>query len=145
MHMTRWNPAQPTLRLWRLRIVTIEFGCSFLLGGAAVFSARTAICLGVILAGLFLFLMLYWIPNRLRNARVIAGREAFRIQRGIWIRKRIFLPRRRILGFRLHQTPLERALGVWSVRLLTAGSTVRLFPLDSVQLSTLEQILSNAQ
>lgn len=117
--------------------------CSFLLFpvGMACLVAVRKLEIGV-LAGLALFLLGaiialgfgWWYGGaRWRHAGVALDERGIAIRRGVWLRSETFVPRSRVQHTDINRGPIERFLGLATLKLYTAGTR-----LASVQVEGLE-------
>ncbi|MDQ8186680.1 PH domain-containing protein [Pelagicoccus sp. SDUM812002] len=80
--------------------------------------------LGILLLGLVLFLLLQWYNFTEHKRRGVALREEDIVfKRGLFWHQHTLLPLNRIQHIEIHRGPIERKLGLSSLRLYTAGGS----------------------
>jgi hypothetical protein len=95
------------------------------LGGEIALRTRIDLPWGVILAPallLLIYLSLWAPPRRYRAWGYGMDSEELRVARGVWIRVHTVVPLDRVQHIDISQGPLERALGICSLVLHTAGT-----------------------
>ena len=112
------------LAVLQLRMAAALAATAFLLGAAAVFAPAAAGVLMIFLAAAYPFAAAFWLPAWCRAARFQASAEAIRVERGILWYSAAFLSRHKIRYAALFSTPLQRAFGVVSLRLMTSGGKI---------------------
>jgi membrane protein YdbS with pleckstrin-like domain len=90
---------------WLHRLVALPWG--LLLGGASLF---------------FLYLVLWMPPRRFRAWGYGMDGEELQVRRGVWTRVHTMVPLDHVQHIDLSQGPLERAFGICSLVLHTAGT-----------------------
>lgn len=131
-------------------------GCSFLLipVGIACLVAVDELGIGR-LAGLALFLLGaivalgfgWWFGGeRWRHAGVALDERGIAIRRGVWFRSETFVPRSRVQHTDINRGPIERLLGLATLKLYTAGTrlaSVQVEGLNEARATTLRDALVN--
>lgn len=131
-------------------------GCSFLLipVGMACIVAVRKLEIGL-LAGLALFLLGaiiawgfgWWFGGaRWRHAGVALDERGIAIRRGVWFRSETFVPRSRVQHTDINRGPIERVLGLATLKLYTAGTrlaSVQVEGLNDARATALRDALVN--
>lgn len=134
--MRHFRPGSHALLVLRLRCAILAVPAAFLCGAAAAFSVAVCIAASVILALLFVFAVLFYLPRLVRSCQITQAQE-ITISYGVFFTKTNIVPRNRILWMECAQTPLTKWFGLCSLHLYAARSSVKLWLLaqeDSEQL-----------
>jgi membrane protein YdbS with pleckstrin-like domain len=113
------------LSVWRLRLVvsvatlTLAGLVWWLLSGWKWWIVPVAIIAAVVLWAIWCW---WWLGRRYRSLRFGIDEAGIRIERGVWWRSIVALPRARIQHSDVIQGPLQRRYGVATLTFFTAGS-----------------------
>ncbi|GAA5110193.1 hypothetical protein GCM10023339_10820 [Alloalcanivorax gelatiniphagus] len=131
-----------TVAVWRVQslvgvaVVSLGLGAVFapLLAGGPL--ARPALLAGVV-ALLVLAALGWWLPAVwYRRLRYCLDERGLSVERGLLWRHRITVPRVRVQHSDVSQGPLQRAFGVATLRLYTAGSRFTVTTLPGLEHDT---------
>lgn len=104
----------------------IPFGMLFIVATVLVTTSPLPFLayLGILLLGLVLFLLLQWYNFTEHKRRGVALREKdIAFKRGLFWHQQTLLPFNRVQHIEIHRGPIERKLGLSSLRLYTAGGS----------------------
>ena len=112
-----------TLLLWQIR-VTVSF---VLLGAVCLYFCsvyKWFWVLVTVITAVFLFVILWYLPRFIRNYRIKLIGEAVIIENGVFIRTTHIMPYSRMIYTKSFTTPLAKAMGLTSISLKAARSSI---------------------
>lgn len=112
-----------TLLLWQIR-VTVLF---VLLGAVCLyfcFVYKWFWVLVTVITAVFLFVILWYLPRFIRNYRIKLIGEAVIIENGVFIKTTHIMPYSRMIYTKSFTTPLAKAIGLTSISLKAARSSI---------------------
>ena len=112
-----------TLLLWQIR-VTVLF---VLLGAVCLYFCSVYIWFWVlvrVITAVFLFVILWYLPRFIRNYRIKLIGEAVIIENGVFIKTTHIMPYSRMIYTKSFTTPLAKAIGLTSISLKAARSSI---------------------
>ena len=112
-----------TLLLWQIR-VTVLF---VLLGAVCLYFCsvyKWFWVLVTVITAVFLFVILWYLPRFIRNYRIKLIGEAVIIENGVFIRTTHIMPYSRMIYTKSFTTPLAKAIGLTSISLKAARSSI---------------------
>ena len=107
-----------------LLIVTVSGGMlAFTLRGGYVVYVDAWVVAVVLLLPLFLVACFvgYWIPKYYESISYLFTKDEIIVERGVWWRKKGFVPYNRITNININQGPISRQFGLGTLRIQTAG------------------------
>lgn len=111
------------ISVWRIRHLILGLLAMLPLLVAAISNGRfVAASVIVILAGLSAWWSRWWSMRRFQRLRFGIDETGIRIEKGVWWRSIIALPRARIQHSDVSQGPLQRRHGIATLTFFTAGS-----------------------
>lgn len=128
---TVYAPPARALRLLRRGVTAALFPAGFLGGALLAFSAAAAAVYGIVTSGIYLFLMISYLPDALRYRRVIVCPKALILCYGVYFRSRVLASPRMVISTERLQNLWERRYQLCTLRLRAAGHTFSVGPLDS--------------
>ncbi|MEE1054631.1 MAG: hypothetical protein U0L36_02185 [Acutalibacteraceae bacterium] len=112
-----------TLLLWQIR-VTVLF---VLLGAVCLYFCsvyKWFWVLVTVITAVFLFVILWYLPRFIRNYRIKLIGEAVIIENGVFIKTTHIMPYSRMIYTKSFTTPLAKAIGLTSISLKAARSSI---------------------
>ena len=112
-----------TLPLWQIR-VTVLF---VLLGAVCLYFCsvyKWFWVLVTVITAVFLFVILWYLPRFIRNYRIKLIGEAVIIENGVFIKTTHIMPYSRMIYTKSFTTPLAKAIGLTSISLKAARSSI---------------------
>lgn len=112
-----------TLLLWQIR-VTVLF---VLLGAVCLYFCsvyKWFWVLVTVITAVFLFVILWYLPRFIRNYRIKLIGEAVIIENGVFIKTTHIMPYSRMIYTKSFTTPLAKAMGLTSISLKAARSSI---------------------
>lgn len=112
-----------TLILWQIR-VTVLF---VLLGAVCLYFCsvyKWFWILVTVITAVFLFVILWYLPRFIRNYRIKLIGEAVIIENGVFIKTTHIMPYSRMIYTKSFTTPLAKAIGLTSISLKAARSSI---------------------
>ena len=112
-----------TLLLWQIR-VTVLF---VLLGAVCLYFCsvyKWFWVLVTVITAVFLFVILWYLPRFIRNYRIKLIGEAVIIENGVFIKTTHIMPYSRMIYTESFTTPLAKAMGLTSISLKAARSSI---------------------
>ena len=112
-----------TLPLWQIR-VTVLF---VLLGAVCLYFCsvyKWFWVLVTVITAVFLFVILWYLPRFIRNYRIKLIGEAVIIENGVFIKTTHIMPYSRMIYTKFFTTPIAKAMGLTSISLKAARSSI---------------------
>ena len=121
--MTTQHVDSNTVAVWRWQAALFALLLALPLVVVAMNKSTYAAMLGLLAYGVLAACCCWWLPAaHYRRLQFGVDAHGIVIERGIWWRSRIALPRIRVQHSDVSQGPLQRRYGVASLKLYTAGS-----------------------
>lgn len=128
--MTESSISQKSVTIKRIQLTLITAVLSFLLGGIFTFSPLISLTVGSLVLFLYLYSMLRLIDLWYRSYHYYADDSCIRIEKGVFLSKKITLFKDKIQYTQFLQTPLERIFRTCTIIYHTAGAVVYLSEID---------------
>lgn len=128
--MTENSISQKAIAIKRIQLTLITAVLSFLLGGVFTFSPLISLTVGSLILFLYLYSMLRFIDLWYRSYHYYTDDSCIRIEKGVFLSKKITLFKDKIQYTQFLQTPLERIFQTCTIIYHTAGAVVYLSEID---------------
>lgn len=128
--MRRKKLSVKCLYIWKIRLTAFMALWCFLCGAIAVFSLLIAFVIISIGIVLYIFTFFFYFPHLYLSCSYTVGKNSVSIRKGLFLHKRIYIDKSRILYSEMLQTPLQRIFKTCTVAYQAAGSVVRLSQID---------------
>lgn len=122
------NVRMKSLYYTYLVLGVVAFGLSWMVPTAAVATPYLSLNEALVLSAslfvpliIFVLFTAYWIPRYYSSIRYLLTEDEIVVERGVYWKRKSFVPYNRITNINVVQGPLVRRLGLGTVRIQTAG------------------------
>lgn len=127
--------AKKALLLWRIWLMLICAAAGVLFYALFPLLGNGAVAAGIFLGAIALWLFFFWIPGYHSSFQIQLEAGRLSLHRGVFLHLEHSTSLSAVLLLQLHQTPLQRLMGIASVTLCLPGSRLHLpdLSLDDAQ------------